>query len=274
MKKHKSKHILNLEQDRAQKLAEMGAELRRVREERSIALEEIAEKTMIRVSLLRAIEDGKIQKLPEPVYIQGFLLRFADALGLDGVAFAKDFPIASGWRSVSFSWRYLPVPQLRPIHLYLVYIFLIICSVKGLSGVMNTTASSPANGENSPDRAVESVQVNDQGKANQPGKLQQVAATAVSRSAQPASGSTDNSEKPVRVGLILKDQSWVQIIADGKTEFEGTLPEGTQRTWEAKQQLVVRAGNAGGVLVAVNDGQAKQMGEPGAVEEVVVPAQQ
>jgi hypothetical protein len=45
-------------------------------------------------------------------------------------------------------------------------------------------------------------------------------------------------------------------VADGQTQFQGILPEGTKRTWEAKQELFVKAGNAGGVLMAVNDGQA------------------
>jgi cytoskeletal protein RodZ len=66
----------------------------------------------------------------------------------------------------------------------------------------------------------------------------------------------------------LTDQSWVRVVADGKTEFEGMLPEGTQRIWAADKEVTVRAGNAGGVLVSLNEGQAKPMGEPGTVEEV------
>jgi hypothetical protein len=76
----------------------------------------------------------------------------------------------------------------------------------------------------------------------------------------------------VRVDLTLKAESWIEVVADGQPQFEGVLPEGTKRTWEAKQELFVRAGNAGGVLVAVNNGQAKQMGEPGKVEVVTVKA--
>jgi hypothetical protein len=76
----------------------------------------------------------------------------------------------------------------------------------------------------------------------------------------------------VRIGLTLKAESWIEVVADGQTQFQGILPEGTKRTWEAKQELFVKAGNAGGVLMAVNDGQAKQMGAPGKVEEVTVKA--
>lgn len=262
MNRQKSQPSLNREQVRATKLAEMGAQLRQLREQQQIPLEQIAAKTMIRKSLLQAIEEGRIEKLPEPVYIHGFLLRFAEALGLDGVAFAKQFPVGSKWRSLQFSWwRYLPLPQIRPIHLYLFYIVLIVCSVKVLSGVMNTTAMRSQNPT--------TVQVNESDPGNGKTPAQPASATADASVSSPG-----NPNKSVRVGLTFQDASWVQIIADGKTEFEGTLPEGTQRTWEANQQLVVRAGNAGGVLFAVNDGQAKRMGAPGAVEEVVVPAEE
>lgn len=261
MKKPKHQHILNLDRLRAEKLTEMGAELRQMRQQQRLSLEEIAAKTMIRVSLLRAIEEGRIEKLPEPIYIQGFLLRYAETLGLDGVAFSRPFPIGSTWRKVNLSGWYLPLPKVRPIHLYLLYIAVIICAVKGLSGVITTTARSPQEGNGAKTAEVEQ---NDKASAGSQKAL----------AAQPVSNRASNANKPLRVGLTFQDRSWVQIIADGKTEFEGVLPEGTQRTWEAKQQLVVRAGNAGGVLVAVNDGQAKRMGEPGAVEEVVVPAKQ
>jgi hypothetical protein len=66
----------------------------------------------------------------------------------------------------------------------------------------------------------------------------------------------------------MTSQSWVRVVVDGKIEFEGVLSEGTAREWEASKQLILRAGNAGGVMVSLNNGVAKRLGEPGAVEEV------
>jgi hypothetical protein len=45
-------------------------------------------------------------------------------------------------------------------------------------------------------------------------------------------------------------------------------PRERHRTWQANRELTVRAGNAGGVYVAVNNANAKQLGQPGKVEEV------
>ncbi|HEY9837872.1 MAG TPA: RodZ domain-containing protein [Vampirovibrionales bacterium] len=264
MKKHKPKAILKPQQDPSVKLAEMGAYLRQVRESQSMTLEQVAAKTMIRVTLLRSIEEGQLYKLPEPIYVQGFLLRFAEALGLNGVEFAKTFPIISTWRKQKIAqWYYLPMPKLRPIHLYLIYVLLIIGAVKGLSGFVETTAIQESTGQ--PTETAKALASSEVPKAEKP--------TASTPAAQNRGASPSNSDAPVRVGLIVQDSSWVQIIADGKTAFEGTLQQGTERTWEAKQQLVILAGNAGGVLMAVNDEQAKLMGKPGVAEEVIVRAE-
>ncbi len=55
-------------------------------------MEEIAVKTFIPLRLLQAIDIGQTERLPEPVFVQGFIRRYADALGLDGWAVAKTFP--------------------------------------------------------------------------------------------------------------------------------------------------------------------------------------
>lgn len=263
MKKHQPKTILKAQQDPSVKLAEMGAYLRQVRESQSMTLEQVAAKTMIRVSLLRSIEEGQLYKLPEPIYVQGFLLRYAEVLGLNGVEFAKTFPIISTWRKQKITQWYLPVPKLRPIHLYLIYILLIMGAVKGLSGFVETTAMQESSGQQP--KTAETVASSESATPKKP--------TPPTTASQTLGASQSNSNASVRVGLIVQDSSWVQIIADGKTEFEGTLQQGTERSWEAKQQLVILAGNAGGVLMAVNDQQAKLMGKPGVAEEVIVRAE-
>jgi cytoskeletal protein RodZ len=263
MKKHQHHPILKPDQDPSVKLAEMGAYLRQVRESKSMTLEEVAIKTMIRVSLLQAIEDGQLHKLPEPIYIQGFLLRFAEALDLNGVEFAKTFPILSTWRKRKLPQWYFSVPKPRAIHLYLIYIVIILGAVKGLSGFMEPTAISDSNSQ--------PTETADQVADSEPVAIAQQPTPPVT-TAQTLGANQSPSNPAVRVGLIVQDSSWVQVIADGKMEFEGTLAQGTERTWEAKQQLVVLAGNAGGVLVAVNDEQAKPMGKPGVAEEVIVRA--
>jgi cytoskeletal protein RodZ len=70
----------------------------------------------------------------------------------------------------------------------------------------------------------------------------------------------------------LKSSSWIRVIADGRTEFEGVLPEGSHRNWKATQQLTVKTDNAGGVLMSVNQQEAREMGKPGKTGEVRIAA--
>ncbi len=254
---------LHFHQEQIEKLEELGSRLREFRTEQSIPLEEVAARTRIQARLLNAIEEGRLDQLPEPVYIKGFIKRFAEALGLNGAEFASSFPTGSGIQFIRPSWRHLPAAQLRPIHLYLLYICLVMAAVSGLSFLVRRSAIQVIEVEEYPPRAEQlpAPRNSSQKKQQKPELTKSFEVT------QP----TQNG-KSVQVGVTLKAQSWIRVVADGKTEFEGVLPEGTQRTWVAAQKLSVRAGNAGGVVVEFNDETAKQMGAPGEVQEVTFAA--
>lgn len=271
--------MLNIEQDRASKLAELGSRLRQIRQEKAISLEQVSAQTMIQSRLLHAIEEGKLDQLPEPVYTQGFIRRFAEALGLNGAEFAQDFPtrLATEPRYKSSQWRELPAAQLRPIHLYILYIIVISTAVSGLSFLVNRSAvnlGTPNSTPNSPPAS----QI--QGQLQQRQVLQssnETISTGNSTSTQPpqtsatpGSNSTTSAQQSVQAEMSLTAPSWIEIIVDGKTEYEGVLPQGTKRTLTAKESLTLRAGNAGGVLVAVDQQQPKPMGEAGTVKELTL----
>lgn len=253
------------QQEQVEKLEELGSRLRQFRTEKAIPLEEVAAQTRIQARLLNAIEEGRLDQLPEPVYIQGFIRRFAEALGLNGAEFANAFPTGGGIQFIRPSWRHLPGAQLRPIHLYLVYVCLVIGSVSGLSYLVRRSVLQVNNfDENYPPQVQQLPEPSNLQQKNLQQKLEPAKLTALTQRSKDG--------KPLQVGITLKAQSWMRVVADGKTEFEGVLPEGTQRTWVADKKLIVRAGNAGGVLVEFNDQTAKQMGEPNEVQEVTFAA--
>ncbi|MBW4538065.1 MAG: DUF4115 domain-containing protein [Myxacorys chilensis ATA2-1-KO14] len=256
------RQILQHNREQSERLTELGMRLRDLRQQKDIPLEEIAGKTRIQPRLLRAIEQGKLEELPEAVYIHSFLRQYANALGLNGVQFASEFPTISGlpaFRSTR-SWRSLPGAQLRPMHLYLLYMVLIVAAVNGLSLLVNRSAQSPvATADLQTLRPIPSVMLG-------PVSPAQLSVSKVGAKNQPK-----GVQKSVRLGVTLTEQSWVRVVADGKTEFEGVLLEGSQKTWSADKQLVIRAGNAGGVLVAFNDEQANIMGQPGTIAERAFP---
>jgi cytoskeletal protein RodZ len=291
---------VRLEEVQSEQLAEVAAYLRQCREVRGFSLDEMASKTLIQRRTLQALEDADVSRLPEPVYVRGFIRRYASALGLKGEDVAEAYPIELAVRrSESSGFPGLSGLQLRPMHLYLLYLGVIGVAINGLSGVM----SQPIGG-----RSV--VQVTQPNLESVRDLLPKTTATvarvgtpSTSRVAMAWGSSPDlmhdqvfplgakasdsvplgslreqlqaigpvvespKSTKAVQVTMKLVDSSWVRVTIDGKPEFEDVLTEGTQKTWQANSLIVVRAGNAGGVMIGEGNGPLKPLGVPGSVEE-------
>ncbi len=61
----------------------IGKKLKEERQAQGISLEEIAQKTRIRMKYLAAIEAGETELIPSPIQLKGFLRLYAGALGLE-----------------------------------------------------------------------------------------------------------------------------------------------------------------------------------------------
>lgn len=258
-RKNKRESTPSLEQQRAEILAEMGAQLWTKRLEQGLSLEEMVVITKISRRLLQAMEEANLEELPEPVYTQGLIRQYADALGWDGVEFSRPYPIGTNRVSLKPTWKTPALGQLRPLHLYMIYIFLIFCSVSGLSQFLDTATLQASDGQNNQKAQKERIE---QTKVTQNNNVQ----------LQAFNNSDTSNGQQVQIGVTLKEKSWIRVVADGKVQYEGNLPEGTHRIWKAHEQLIVKAGNAGGVLVSVNKQEPKQLGEPGKEKEVTIAA--
>lgn len=250
---------VNSELIRAERLAELGIKLKEMRHEKAISLEQIAAQTMINIRLLTAIEEGQLNQLPEPIYTQGFIRRYADSLGLNGAEFAKAYPTtAIISTSKGRDWQRLNLPigqfQLRPIHLYVLYVILILLAVNGLSYWVNRPGQNVSGV--SPSSPLPNL--------TPPSPSPSPALT--SKPAIPSPSPTGSSQ-PVNINVSTTQNSWMSVIADGKEVYAGILPRGTKKVWTAQKQLTLRTGNAGGVMVSQNGSEAKPMGRSGAIEQ-------
>jgi cytoskeletal protein RodZ len=238
----------SIREHQAEKLGQLGAQLASLRQEKALTLDELVLLTRIPKRLLQAIEEGNLNDLPEPIYIQGLIRQFADALGIQGGEFASHFPIGSQSVSVQSKWKGQAIPQLRPVHLYLLYIGVIFCSVNGLSQLLNNVTLQANNRQVQP-------------QVESPSTTQKTANNTLINK---------KGDKSVRVGVTLKASSWISVVTDGKTAFEGVLPQGSNRTWQATEEMTVKTNNAGGVLMSVNHQQSKKMGELGKVQSIKI----
>jgi cytoskeleton protein RodZ len=307
----------NLDAVQSEQLRAIGTYLSQIRQEQSRSLEDIAAKTYIPLRLLRAIEAGQEQPLPEPVFVQGFIRRYGDTLGLDGMDLAQRFPLntppvnrelvakdavgspyavaqtevlesprASRIESSEFSHR-------SPRRSYIPYVAAVgLLAIGGLVYAL-TKSHAPQQSSESSDRSTSTLPKQDVSTSpSVSAKSPSPASTPFSVTAKSPSpvASTPSlaspiestpgvavapspvSNAPVAVNVSLTDRSWLQVSVDGRVQFEGTLPKGTQRSWSGKDRITVVAGNAGAVSVASNGGAAKTMGALGSVEQITATA--
>lgn len=243
------------------RLREIGQYLRQVREEKNLSLADVAAHTHIQPRLLKALEEGDVQELPELVYVRGFIRQYANLLqltdldlsDLDTVTPLTPAPTVRSQGGLS----------LRPWHLYVTYFALILGAIGLLSYLLRPTPQPQA----SPSPAPETT-------SQPPASPQPSPQTTVSVSPSPAAVAP--SPAPVsglQVQVELTGQSWLQVVADGQVVFEGILSAGATQSWTARETLVLAAGNAGEVQVRINDGPPQPLGEKGEVKEVKLTAQ-
>ena len=71
-------------------------------------------------------------------------------------------------------------------------------------------------------------------------------------------------------GLALQakfnDRCWTRVVVDGRVAYEGTAEPGQTLSWQAKDRIVITAGNAGAVELIEN---GSNIGKAGAVGDVV-----
>ena len=239
-----------------QQLKDLGINLHRIRVAKNIPLEQIANNTRISKRLLEAIETGDVEELPEPFYVRALIQKYAREIGAE-IEFNTHSTFAPGNSNTNVQaskrkdWFSF---QLRSRHLYLLYILLVIVSVRGITSLVER----PVIVEQTPieNPSLDSTEVT------------QVAPPLTQPDAAPQFISQSSNSEAVTVGINLQERCWLKVMVDGKVAFEGTLPQGTQRQWTGKQQVTIKAGNAGGVVISFNNEQQKVLGAPGQVEEI------
>lgn len=287
-----------LDLGQVEQLRQVGGYLLKVREQQAISLEKVAQETFIPLRLLRAIETGEVQRLPEPVYIKGFIRRYADILGLDGVEVANAFeinpsptvqPPTAQAPTVQAVERPnvadTPAPAVAPSGersprsgSYLPFVLAGIAALGAVGAIALGTSSlfkpnpmakvTPSQASN-PVKAIKSPAVSSNPRAavvkpsSNPSIAPEPTATAASTPDSTAAAPTS-----VQVDIRLTDDSWMEVVVDGKVEYEGTMAKGEQRTWKAQKALLIRAGNAGAVVVSHNQSAAKPLGKLGDVVDV------
>jgi DnaJ-class molecular chaperone len=68
-----------------------GSDLKKIRDELGVSLEEIAETVKVRMVYLHAIEEDQFEKAPSRIFLKGFLRAYAQYIGLDADTVASRY---------------------------------------------------------------------------------------------------------------------------------------------------------------------------------------
>ena len=269
-----------------------GDRLRREREMRGITLDEITESTKISRRHLDALEGEHFDQLPGGVFNKGFVRAYARFLGIDEDQAVADYSAANNEQPEPENKFPLEVHEepdrdLNPRRSSLPLVFAIAALIGVLVGygfwikskphnpeaVENTRQSAPASAVNAPQANVpapsaitpsssEPIKASAQPAHSTPvTKPAPPEAAAVSRSTEPRPAAAPGEsadpppsvkEKAFFVQVKAKEDSWVSIVADGKSVMQRVLPADKQKKIKAGKTLVLRTGNAGGIEVSFN----------------------
>ncbi len=117
-------------------LREIGEELRKARESYHLSLQQLHYFTLVPLHHLEALEQGEIERLPEDIYIRGFICRAANALGLEGGQLAASFPCLEFNGQMGQYGSKVDIDSefyLNSVHLYLGYVAILASSMGGIA---------------------------------------------------------------------------------------------------------------------------------------------
>jgi cytoskeletal protein RodZ len=276
-----------------------GERLKREREKRKITLDEVAQATKIGTRLLSAIEQEQFKLLPGGIFNKGFVRSYARYLGLN-----EEETVASYLEALSASQpqeqsitpeaearkimeqRALRVHQQRrrvehmpwgkaAIALLLVALGLALWNTYLRHEKTATAPENPAPNvvvtapEQLSSRAdsTKSLPV----LANQPDKSTTENQPAT-ESAPTSPDSAVSSPGLFHVIIRAREDSWIQVTVDGKEVLQDTLLAQSQRSVDARNELIIKAGNIGALEFWFNGQKLPSQGDLDQVKTVTFDA--
>ncbi|MBR6711578.1 MAG: helix-turn-helix domain-containing protein [Selenomonadaceae bacterium] len=259
----------------------VGYTLRQERERQNLKIEDIEQGTSIRASYIEAIENGEYDKLPGAVYTKGFIKNYAKFLGMDSDAAAKEFskdlaelagettteaPEETKEAPPVLEKKPKPKTESKPVgysiqdkgqgsssKLIVAAVVLIAAIAGGLWSWLTSSEGDVATVNPPTQQTQQTPQPVEPEPADNP--------TPVAN-ANPVPPPSDKVEVQAR----FNDRCWALVTVDGAVVQEGVIEGGQTLSWEGKDNITFRLGNAGAVEFFQG---GKSLGVQGAIGDVV-----
>lgn len=280
-------------------------DLKSIREAKGISLRDIYTTTRITTVNLEAIEEGRFQLLPEPVYAKTFIKTYARVLEIDSqpiltrydqylqslgtAAETVDGPekqaahqAKPGKRNQLVLWACISAVAFAALF----YLFLStepdtapVFKAQTVQPPQTETVATPVTAPTPPPdvqkapAAAVVPPVKDAAPVPNPPATAAPAKSASTAAAVPqAAPQAATPEKP-RYRLVIKasEKTWLRVQEDGKRLQERMLNPGDVMERSASEKFVVHIGNAGGVEVLFQDKSLGTLGKTGEVVHLKLP---
>jgi cytoskeletal protein RodZ len=263
-------------------LPSFGERLKQEREKRKITLEEISSSTKIGTRMLQALEEDKFNQLPGGIFNKGFVRAYSRFVGLDEDQTVAEYLEASGdappvsteiaaredvARENAETVRRLEASasddgpgRSLPWGWFAAVLLVIALALSLWSRHRRESVREPlrpaaiTTATQSPVAAVAGeVPGNDRDKdsgATSPGSASPAGNSGLPIASNPPPGlSAAGPAAPgeFTVDIQTREESWISLTVDGKAVAAELLPAGSQRTVHGRKEVVVKAGNSGGV---------------------------
>ncbi len=245
-------------------MTSFGASLRRERELRDVSLREISTSTKIGVRMLEAIEDDRLDKLPPGLFVRGFVLEYARFLGLDEQKVLTELSFhlaatAAANPEINPGFEEKQAPVSSRLSTRLVNVGLIA----GGLGMITVLIMSPSfsSGRSTPSTSLPPVTAPPVG-AEAAGSGETVAAPGGPGALSPAASVLP---QPLQLTLTATEDCWIGLDVGGDRVENRVLRKGESFSITARQNASLAVGNAGGLLVAIDRGPGRPLGNRGEV---------
>lgn len=243
----------------------IGETLREAREQRGLSLDEAAEETRIRATVLAAIEQERFDQLGGDVYTRGFIRSYAKCLGLDPEPLLQHHlpptePATAAETPAPLGRDPLERTPRRGIGV--VVALLALMAITGLAILGDAGTDEPV-GINDDTMADAGDPDAEPGDVASPGASPTPTPTPTP-STSPSPDQPDGPAEGVRVVLETTDRDvWLRALVDGDQVLTETLPPGSTETFQGQDQIRLRLGDAGAVQLTVNGESQGSLGGPG-----------
>ena len=236
----------------------LGARLAAAREARGVSLDDLARRTRIPLSGLRALEGDAHHRLPPPIFARGYIRACAAEVGLEPDALIAQFDAE----------RPAPSPAVAPASAepaHEAFASLPFSRATPLVSIAGAAA------------LIALVIWSGREEAHVSGAVQPPGLAAPAAMPAPV-GTTGEAIAPARapagvsVVLTADRECWVAASADGRRALYRLMQAGEREGVQARERIALRVGDAGALSLSVNGGAPQLAGADGAVRTIVLTA--